>query len=250
MRKLVVVAVLLLAGCANQQEQGRPYSGKESAQHESARIHTELGAGYLGQNQVAVALDEFKEAIRIDPGYALAYNGLGMVYASLKEDAKADENFKKSIQLEPSNSESRNNYGTFLCSRNRIDESITQFMEAVKNPLYATPGVAYVNAGFCSLRKKDTLGAEKYLRKALEIDPLINQAAYQLGQIYFERQQYELARSTLQNALLNNPSPEVLWLAIRIERQLGNKDALSSYTLELRKRYPNSAQTKALLSGQ
>lgn len=242
----------MLSACANQpgQDQERPYSGKESTQRESARIHTELGSGYLAQNQVGIALEEFNEASRIDPNYSLAYNGLGMVYAALKEDVKADDNFKKSIRLEPANSETRNNYGTFLCSRSRIDESITQFMEAVKNPLYRTPAVAYMNAGFCSLRKKDTQGAEKYLLKALEIEPFMAQAAYQLGQIYFDRQQFELTRNALQNVMVNNPSAEALWLAIRTERQLGNKDAASSYTLELRKRYPNSAQTKALLSGQ
>jgi len=251
MNKFFLIVILLLSGCANQQaDQERPYSGKESTQRESARIHTELGAGYLGQYQYAIALEEFNEATRIDPNYALAYNGLGMVHAALKEDTKADDNFKKSIRLEPGNSETRNNYGTFLCSRNRIDESIVQFMEAVKNPLYRTPSVAYVNAGFCSLRKKDIDSAEKYLKQALSIQPSLNQAAFQLGTIYFDRQQYELARNTIQPALLNNPLPDILWLAIRIERILGNKDAVSSYTLELRKRYPNSAQAKALAAGE
>ncbi|HSH72728.1 MAG TPA: type IV pilus biogenesis/stability protein PilW [Methylophilaceae bacterium] len=250
MKKFCCVVVMLLSGCANMDSQEPAYSGKESTKQESARIHTELGAGYLGQYQMAIALEEFTEAVRIDPNYALAYNGLGMVYAALKEDAKADDSFKKSVRLQPGNSETRNNYGTYLCSRNRIDESITQFMEAVKNPLYRTPSVAYVNAGFCALRKKDIESAEKYLQQALAIQPSLNQAAFQLATIYFDRQQYELARNTIQSALLNNPLPDILWLAIRIERLLGNKDAVSSYTLELRKRYPNSAQAKALIAGE
>ena len=246
---LGMVVLLVLAGCANQQSQ-KAYSGKESSQHESARVHTELGAGYYGQNQLAIALEEFTEATRLDPNYALAYNGLGLVYSALKEDSKADANFKKSVQMEPNNSQSRNNYGTFLCSRNRIDESITQFMDAVKNPLYTTPAVAYMNAGICSLRKNDTVNAETYFQKALIANPGLSAAAYQLGLIYFNKEQYTFVRAALQNALSNNPSPEVLWLAIRTERILGNKDAVSSYTLELRRQYPKSEQTKALLQGQ
>lgn len=250
MRKFAVFIVLsCVAACANQQSQ-QAYSGKESNQHESARVHTELGAGYYGQNQMAIALEEFTEAARIDPNYALAYNGLGLVYSALREDAKADANFKKSVQLEPNNSQSRNNYGTFLCSRNRIDESIVQFMDAVKNPLYTTPATAYANAGICALRKNDTVNAESYLQKALMADPLMSPAAYQLALIYFNREQYGFVRTTLQNVLNNNPSPDALWLAIRAERKLGNKDAVSSYSLELRRRYPKSEQTKALLQEQ
>lgn len=248
MKQLVLLAALLLAACANQQE--KAYPGKETAARESARRHTELGAGYYGQRQMGIALEEFTEAVRIDPSYALAYNGLGLVFSNLKEDVKADANFKKAIQLDPRNSESHNNYGTFLCSRNRIDESIVQFMDAVKDPLYATPATAYLNAGICSLRKQDSENAEIYLQQALAKDPLMGPAAYQLSQLYYERKQYQAAHNALQNLLLSNPGPEVLWLAIRIERGLENNNAVSSYSLELRRKYPDSPQAKALAAGQ
>jgi type IV pilus assembly protein PilF len=248
MKKLMVVVAILLTACASQQP--RDAANGESSLRESARIHTELGAGYYAQNQIGVALEEFTDAVKIDPSYASAYNGLGLVYGALGEDVKADDNFKKGIQLEPGNPETRNNYGTFLCSRNRIDESLVQFAEAVKNPLYATPGVAYMNAGVCSIRKNDEKNAELFLRKALQAQPLLNQAAYQLALLQFNHKEYELAHTTLTNALVSNPSPDTLWLGIRLERILGNKDAEASYALSLRQKYPNSEQTKALLSGQ
>lgn len=247
MKRCALIALLMLGACASQQPTN---SGGESDLRERARIHTELGAGYYAQKQMGIALEEFSEAAKIDPSYALAQNGLGLVYAALGEDAKADASYKKALQLDPANSESRNNYGTFLCSRNRIDESITQFVEAVKNPLYATPGIAYLNAGVCSLRKNDTANAEVYLQKALQAQPLLHQAAYQLALIQFNRGKPELARNYLKNALVSDPTPEILWLGIRIERLLGDKDAEASYALLLRKKYPNSEQTKALLSGQ
>ncbi len=53
----------------------------------------------------------------------------------------------------------------------------------------------------------------------------------------------------MMNALANNPNPEMLWLGVRIERKLGNRDAESSYALELRRKYPEAPQTKSLLSG-
>ncbi len=244
MKKLACIALLVLAGCASEPPQN------QAAIRDSARIHTELGAGYYAQNQMGIALEEFNEAVRIDPSYSLAYNGLGLVYSALKEDTKADANFKRSIQLDPANSESRNNYGTFLCSRNRIDESIVQFMEALKNPLYITPGIAYMNAGICSLRKNDAVNGEMYLLKAVEAQPLLNQASYQLALINFNRANYNVAREYLRTPLNNEPTAEMLWLAIKVERFLGGRDNEATYALQLRKKFPNSEQTKALLAGQ
>ncbi len=173
-----------------------------------------------------------------------------MVYAALQEDAKAEANYKKAVELQPKNSESRNNYGSFLCAKGRYDESITQFLEAVKNPLYATPHMAYSNAGICSVRKKDIAQAEIYLNKALQIDPLMHSPAFELAKIQFNRKEIQAAQQTLQNSLITNPGPNILWLGIQIERILGNKDNEASYALQLRQRYPNSQETKLLLSGK
>ncbi|HSF71317.1 MAG TPA: type IV pilus biogenesis/stability protein PilW, partial [Methylotenera sp.] len=177
-------------------------------------------------------------------------NGLGLVYAALGEDVKADAGYKKAIQLQPRSSESHNNYGSFLCSRKRYDESIKHFLEAVKNPLYSTPNLAYANAGICSARKNDIKSAEIYLTKALELQPLTHSAATQLAEIQFNRGDAPAAKQTLQNALVASPSAETLWLGIKIERVLGDKDNVSSYALQLRRQYPNSEQTRLLLSGK
>lgn len=243
---LLVLAASMLVACA-----GSETRQDSEASRERARVHTELGAGYYAQNQIAVALEEFQDAVRINPNYAPAQNGLGLVYGTLREDAKADAAFRKALQLDPNSSETRNNYGSFLCSRNRIDESIVQFTEAVKNPLYVTPGVAYMNAGTCLLRKQDVKGAELYLQHALQLQPQLFQAGYQLAVIAYTRGDYAIARNYLSSGLESNtPTAEMLWLGIRLARLEKDRDAEASYALQLRKRYPSSEQTKQLLSGQ
>lgn len=244
-----VVFLVLTSGCATPQQDSTGVYG-ETKQTQRARAHTDLGAAYYQQNKLEIALSEFNHAIEIDPNYAQAYNGLGLVYAALGEDAKADANFKKSIQTQPGNSESRNNYGSFLCTKKRYDESIVQFLEAVKNPLYSTPNLAYANAGICSARKNDIKNAELYLNKALELNPLTHSAATQLAEIQFKRGDVSIAQKTLQNTLIASPSAESLWLAIKIERVLGGRDNEASYALQLRQQFPNSEQTRMLLSGQ
>lgn len=247
MSKYLVLVAFLLTSCAGQH--GTHSSQSEGNRQESARIHAELGSGYFQQNQMDIALEEFTKATLVDPSYSSGFNGLAMTYAAINEDIKAELNFKKAIALDGKSSEAHNNYGSFLCARNRIDESIVQFQEAVKNPLYTTPFIAYTNAGYCSLKKTDVAGAERYFGLALQYQPLLHSAAYQLAKIYFDKQQYGLAEQAMINALANNPTPEMLWLGVRIARQLGNRDAESSYALELRTKYPGAVQTKSLLSG-
>ena len=150
---LMLVLALILPACTTQPEN---FNDKPK---ERAQAHADLGAVYLQQGRLDVALEEFSLASKIEPSYAAAYNGLGLVQAALGQDAVAELNFKKAVQLEPLNSEAHNNYGSFLCARNRLDESIKEFMAALKNPLYATPAMAYTNAAVCSLRKNDIIQA-------------------------------------------------------------------------------------------
>ncbi len=246
----IALSAVMLTSCASSSQTGNSGNYNETALMERARAHSDLAAAYLQQNKYEIALNEFTEAIKIDPTYSPAYNGLGLVYAALGEDAKADANFLKAIQVQPASSEAHNNYGSYLCAKKRYDESIPHFLAAVKNPLYPTPNLAYANAGICSARKNDIKSAEFYLNKALSIQPLTYSAAYQLAEIQFNRGEVKLAKSTLQNVLIASPTPESLWLAIKIERTLGGRDNEASYALQLRQQYPNSEQTNLLLSGQ
>ena len=250
---IVIILASQISACAtlgSNSAGGNSNIYNETALTARARAHTDLGAAYLQQGKYEIALSEFSEAIQIDPTYGLAYNGMGLVQAALGEDSKADASYKKSIELQPNNSESHNNYGSFLCSRKRYDESIGHFLTAVKNPLYGTPNLAYANAGICSARKGDNKNAEIYLNKALLLEPLTHSAATQLADIQFNRGDAGSAQKTLQNALVASPSAETLWLGIKIARALGDKDNVSSYALQLRQQYPNSEQTRLLLSGK
>jgi len=253
--RMLLLLFILMAGCAAQSTQQPAYQGsnpeKDSPNRNRARIHTELGSHYYSQGMLSVALDELSQAAQIDPGYSPAHDGLGLVYSSLHEDGLAEASFKRALQLNPASSEAHNNYGTFLCSRSRVDESIPEFMAAVKNPLYSTPEMAYLNAGVCALRKQDDKNAETYLLEALRAQPGLPQASYQLAGIYLGRGDAEKANDYFKLSLNNiEASPEVLWLGVRIARQLGDKNAEASYSMLLKNKFPTSEQARMLHSGQ
>jgi type IV pilus assembly protein PilF len=43
---------------------------------------------------------------------------------------------------------------------------------------------------------------------------------------------------------------ETLWLGVRVERRVGDRNSEASYALQLRNKFPNSSEARALLAGQ
>ena len=154
-----ILFALDLAGCATHSASSSGQQVTTRAQA-SAKVHTELAASYYERAQLGVALEELGKALRAEPNYAPAYNVRGLVNMALHEDRQAEEDFQRSLQLDNSDAGTHNNYGWFLCQRGKERDSIKQFMEALKNPLYATPEKSYVNAGVCSKKSGNARDAE------------------------------------------------------------------------------------------
>jgi len=246
----IVICLAMLTGCttsATKSETGEP---RNSAQNR-ARIHTELGAAYFGIGQMAVAVQELKEALSADPNYGPAHSQLGLVYMTLNEDVLAQQSFERALKIDPNDSSANNNYGMFLCQRKREKEAMKYFAAALKNPLYSTPGNAYTNAGVCSRLQGDDIKAEELLRKALALQPDQPQALYQLADIAYKRSELTSAQTLLNRHMqVSTASAEALWLGARIEQRLGNRTALASYGAQLNNRYPGAAQTKSFNEGR
>lgn len=236
-------AGLLAGGYASAEDQ--------TEARQRAQAHTDLGAAYFSTGQLGVALEELNVAVRADSSFAPAYNMLGLVYMTLREDDKAEENFRRSLSLSSTDSDTNNNYGWFLCQRGKIDDSIRYFMAAIKNPLYTTPEKSYLNAGICARKKNDDAEAEEFLLKAIKLQPRQPQALFHLADINFKRGNYSESRKFINQFFqIAAPTPESLWLGIRIERRLGNRNDEASYSLQMRKAFPDSSEAQALRSGK
>ncbi len=251
-RLAAIIVLAVLAGCATPGQQSGTDEQTHAAIQNRARIHTELGVLYAGAGQMKTAIEEFKEALAADPGYAPAHNQLGVVYMTLGEDRQAQDSFKRALRIDPNDPSANNNYGMFLCRRKREKEAFKYFMAALKNPLYTTPENAYANAGVCAHMQGDDVQAEDWLRKALALQANQPQALYQLAEIQFKRGDHQGARTLLDRHLqvVSNPSPDALWLGARVAESLGDRNAVGSYGTQLNNRYPDATQTKAFNEGR
>ena len=243
----VFLVLLVMAGCTTQPI-GEPSHGQTSA-----RLRTELAAEYYARAQLGVALDELRKALLADAGYAPAYDVRALVHMALREDKEAEEDFMTSLRLDNMSSETHNNYGWFLCQRGRERDSVRQFLAALKNPLYTTPETAFLNAGICSRKAAEDKDAEDFLKKALLVHPEMTEALSELADLYFAKGDYANAKKTfasLDHAAGDNLTAGNLWLGVRIERKLGNRNAQESYAMQLHNRFPDSREYQLMLNEQ
>ena len=250
----MLLAGVLLAGCGAMEPAPTELTtdsgtlvGEVSDPRNRAKVHTELGALYYGRGNLAVALDHLRTATSADPSYALSYSMLGLVYMELRENKLAQGNFERALRLSPNDPDINHNFGGFLCHTGREAESIKYFLQAVRNPLYQMPWRSYSAAGVCSLRMDNIKDAEEFFQRALRQEPDDPPSLLQLAQIRYRQGKLEDARKMVSryNKIVE-PTAESLWLAVRVERKLGERAAESGFANQLRRRFSSSREYQLL----
>jgi len=225
----------------------------QTSDEKRASIRLQLAIGYYQERSFDVALDEVKKALAAKSDYSDAYGVRALIYTAMGEMALAEENYQTAMRLAPRNPELSNNYGSFLCQNERGALAMPYFESALKNPMYQSPVKAMVNAGGCALKMKNYDVAERYLLDALRIEPDVPTIHAGLARVYFVRRNYTRAGFFI-NRLIAQAKPEtlsadLLWLAIRIERKLGEDATATSLATQLRRRHPGSPEFAAYQRG-
>ncbi|MCP3867153.1 MAG: type IV pilus biogenesis/stability protein PilW [Gammaproteobacteria bacterium] len=249
-----VLLVLLISGCAtnstrtNQRDGTGDLGDENSLNNQGAgTIYVRLAIEYFRNGQVEIALKQAKKALDVEPDSVQARTVIARIYEQLGEVQQAEQQYKEGIRLQPLDPYIRNAYGALLCGQRRYGEAVVQFEKALENPLYTTPEVALTNAGVCELGRNNLDQAESYLRLALQRNPRYAVALSQMSLISYQNGDFLAARAYLTRYLdVAGHTPGTLWLGIRIERELQDKDAVASYSMILRNQFPDSREVQLL----
>lgn len=240
--RIIVAGAILLAvvACA-------PQSMRDTDLIKSSDINVELGIAYMREGDYQQSMDKLNKALEQNSGNPAAHNAIALLHARLNQAEEADRHFRKAVHLKPEDSSYQVNYGAFLCSRGEIEQAEQLFLKAAGNPLYKTPEYAYTNAGYC-LQGKDMEKAEYYFRQALRVNPSFAQALYHMANISFIQKKYLRVRAYLQRfGEVSAHTPATLWLGVRAETMLQDRDAAANYGLRLKLNYPDANETAQLL---
>jgi tetratricopeptide (TPR) repeat protein len=100
-----------------------------------AEAHNNLGYALLVTGRTSAAIEQCKEALRIDPTYAHAHNNLGNALAQTGRASEAIDHYKQTLRMNPNSADAHSNLGAALAQLGRISEAIEELKAAVRiNP--------------------------------------------------------------------------------------------------------------------
>ncbi len=242
---VLLLAVTLLAGCASTSERDTTDPKK------AAEFNSELGLRYMVQGNHELAMEKLLRAVEYDSRSINAHHYLAELYRRLGHRDKAMEHFRRAAALAPEDSAIQNNYGVFLCAEKRYDEGEKRLLLALENPVWPGRDKAYENLGQCMDDKGDVVKAERYYREALKVNANLSKSLLALAKVSQQQGNYISARAFLQRySALAPHTPQSLWLGVQIERELGDRNALSSYGMSLRNNFPTAEETQLYLKSK
>lgn len=251
-----VLVCVELAGCVTTQGGGAPAPQPIAQQAAAgsrarAKVHTDLGLAYLEDRRPGPALDEARTALRLDSGFPLAYNLMGLVYADLKENSAAEDAFRNALRLAPADPDIANSYAGFLCKTKREKQSLDYYKIAYNNPLFVAPSQALTNASRCAELSGDVKLAEELLVRALGYDPSDPRVLFPYAQLAYRQGRYNEARFRLADAhRRSEPNAASAWLGLRIARQTGDRSEEARFSSLMRQRFQDSPEYELFLQGK
>lgn len=243
---------LLLAGCAGSgtpsasaaQENYTDSDEPESRKRATNRLR--LAVLYFQDAKYNIALDEVKQAILADPAWFEGYNMRGLIFMRTNDFAGAEASFQRALAINPGSADVRHNYGVLQCKQGRYAEGMRLFQQALATPGYIRRANTLVEMGMCQLAAGQAQDAEQSFARAYEIEPSNAVAGYNLALAAFQRG--DLTRSQFLVRRINGSdaaNAESLWLGIKVERKLQNREAMAQWGAQLTKRFAQSREASA-----
>lgn len=239
---IAMLLLLTLTGCA------APGSKAKNGQ-DLAAIYADMALGHMQRQppDYVRAKEKLEKALEADPKLVRAHHYAAELYARTEDYEKAEYHFRHALELAPHDPNLKNNFGAFLCARHRYPEAETQFLAAIDDPAYTTPHLAYENLARCALQIPNVAKAERYFSEALQLQPNLPASLFHMAQLQYDKHEYFKARAFLERYLsVGAATPQVLLLAVRIERALGDSAMVGRYAQELRSNFPDSSEAAAL----
>lgn len=220
-------------------------------ERKAAKKRVEAAQVYLQKRNLQRAKYHLDKAIEHDDDYPDVYLTLGFYYELANNFPEAKKAYAEALSLDRRNPEFKNTFARFLCRTGEYDRAEELFEEAINTTTFTRVDQAYVNAGVCQRAQGNNQKALEYFRRAINLNPKLPDALIEIAKYEFDQERYLRAKQYIERYReVSRHTPNTLWLALRVESKLGNKDGVASYALQLQNLYPDSAETMEYLDSK
>jgi len=162
-------------------------------------IHNSLGLLYCKIGRVDEGIEDFKNAIQINPSHVKAHNNLGLAYLTKGLVDEGIEELKNAIKTNPYYMKAHYNLGNAYQIKGLLDEATSEYETAVRLKPDFVP--ALNDLGVIYFKKGEVDMAIDAFRKAIRIMPDSSEAHYNLGIAYGEKGLHGLAEAEMRKGI-------------------------------------------------
>ncbi|MEP9411007.1 MAG: tetratricopeptide repeat protein [Candidatus Brocadia sp.] len=194
--KLTVLLILcLVAGCGNK-----------------ADSYNKKGISLYNRGKYTEAIEEFKRALELNPNHYDARFHLGIVYYAKGMIDESIAELKKAIDTDHDEPKAHYNIAFAYVAKENVEDALSEYQKAIK--LFAArkdkkkeaEGYLYMAVAYSLIEKNEEAFAA--CRKALEINPDLEDAHYFLGVCYYKKNMIDEAIAAFKKVIQLNPKSE------------------------------------------
>jgi Tfp pilus assembly protein PilF/peroxiredoxin len=205
---------------------------------------------YLNQNKNAAARDAFERTIRLQANYPDtlpdAWNNLGVIATREGKIENSVQQFQQALQLNPHHLAALDNLGNAYRALKEWDDARKTFERALEfapNDPEANYGLGMVFA-----QGNDTGKAYEYLQRALKSRPDYPEALNNLGVLYIVAHRRDQAVASFEQCIRVAPAFDQAYLNLaRVYALEGLRDKARDVLYDLLKQHPDHPQAKEML---
>ena len=173
----------------------------------AAKKEFEAATALANEGNLQEAIERYKKAIGIYPGYMMAHNDLGVQYLKLRRFAEAGSQFEAAIEIDPKAFNPRLNLGIVLIQQKKYDDALDQLRFA--SSIDSSSPAVHLYLGIVAVDTDDLPTAETELAKTLSIGGLeYSIAHFHIARVQMKKGEREEAIRELEAFLSTSPRGE------------------------------------------
>ena len=172
------------------------------------------GLNHLREGRPALAVEEFRRAVKQDAKNPYFHKGLGQAYLATGKYDDAISSFRKALELNPYYVDVRNDLGTALILSGHRNEGKNEFMTAFNEPTNPTPEISSRNLGQAYLDEKEYPQAVNWFRTSLNRNQNYDMAYLGLADALVASGRMDEALASLEQGVKECPQSAGILLAL------------------------------------